>query len=362
MSEQTAHLAVDRLFEAPAPHLTVEFQGGEPLLAFPMIQLLTRLIEDRAALEGKRVTFTMTTTLHHASDEILGFLRDHDFQVSTSLDGPSDVHDNNRPLPGASSYQRTRQAIERAKAVLGTERLSALTTLTRRSLQAPEPIIDEYVRLGFRSIFLRPLSPFGFAVRSARKLAYPTEEYLAFYERGLRYILELNRSGIQLEEAYAATLLRSILTPFPTTYSDLRSPVGAGFGTLVYNYDGSVYASDEGRMLHEMGNDSLRLGSVQQSYRELMSSDTMRMLAATGLAEALPGCSDCAFVPFCGPDPAGSISRSGDPVGHRANSEHCQRHIGLFNILFAHLAEARPEVLQTFTTWVHRSAPLRLAA
>jgi hypothetical protein len=35
----------------------------------------------------------------------------------------------------------------------------------------------------------------------------------------------------------------------PIGYVDLRSPAGAGLGALVYNYDGSVFASVEGRML-----------------------------------------------------------------------------------------------------------------
>jgi hypothetical protein len=35
-----------------------------------------------------------------------------------------------------------------------------------------------------------------------------------------------------------------------------------GIGALVYNYDGDIYASDEGRMLAEMGDRTFRLGSV----------------------------------------------------------------------------------------------------
>ena len=31
---------------------------------------------------------------------------------------------------------------------------------------------------------------------------------------------------------------------------------------LVYNYDGDVYASDEGRMLAEMNDDTFKIGNV----------------------------------------------------------------------------------------------------
>lgn len=353
MTAETAIRAVDRLFECPSNDLTVEFQGGEPLLAFDRLRQIVEAIELRNETARKNTNFTITSTLHHLNDEILTFLRDHRIHVSTSLDGPASIHNSNRPLPSRDSHVRTLSGIAKVRDTLGFENLSALTTLTARSLKEPQAIIDEYVRLGFRSIFLRPLSHFGFAARSRRRDEYRSDEFVEFYDRALSYILKLNREGHQIEEVYAGILLSSILTKYPTTYVDLRSPVGAGFGTLVYNYDGGVYASDEGRMLAEMGQHALRLGSVNQSYDELMRSDAIQLLAAAGLAESLPGCSDCAFVSYCGPDPASALSRSGEPVGHRATSEHCQRHLGLFKILFRHLRQRDPAVLKTFSEWVY---------
>ena len=115
-------------------------------------------------------------------------------------------------------------------------------------------------------------------------------------------------------------------------------------------------------MLRELGNDTLRLGSVTDEYKTLMRSPAMELLAASGLSETLPGCSDCAFVPYCGPDPAGSLSRHGDPVGHRAESEHCQRHMGLFEILFNHLGNGDLATLEIFDNWVHGIPPVVKAA
>ncbi|WP_315750687.1 MULTISPECIES: His-Xaa-Ser system radical SAM maturase HxsB [unclassified Bradyrhizobium] len=350
MSVDTAAAAVERVLESPSPDLTVEFQGGEPLLAFDRIRQIVDSLESR--LVGRRVTFTITSTLHHLTDEILEFLRENRFHVSTSLDGPSAIHDANRPLPSRDSHALTLEGINNTRGVLGAENVNALVTLTSASLQNPQAIVDEYVRLGFRAIFLRPLSLYGFAAKSERRLGYGMDRFLSFYEAALDYIIELNRQGVSIVEVYAQILLRSILTHFPTNYVDLRSPVGAGYGALVYNYDGGVYASDEGRMLAEMGNDALRLGSVHEPYSVLMKSDAMRLLAGAGLAESLPGCADCAFVPYCGPDPAGALSRFGDPVGHRALSEHCKRHLGMFNIIFRKLAEGEPATMRVFNEWV----------
>lgn len=361
MSEQSAIAAVDRVFDTPARELTIEFQGGEPLLAFPMIRFITERAVERNKTEGRLITFTITSTLHHLTDEIIAFFREHDFQISTSLDGPAAIHDTNRPIASRDSHARTVAGIERVQRELGPEKLSALTTLTSKSLSAPEDIVDEYVRLGFRSIFLRPLSPFGFARRSAHRNGYESHAFLSFYRKALNHILRINADGTYFEETSAGILLRGMLTPYPTTYVDMRSPAGAGFGALVYNYDGSVYASDEGRMLAEAGDHTYRLGSVTDSYQSLMASDAMQLVAASGFAESLPGCADCAFVPFCGADPVMSSGESGRPVNHRSESERCRRQTGIFNILFGLLGDGDPQTLRTLISWAERGAPRREA-
>jgi hypothetical protein len=166
--------------------------------------------------------------------------------------------------------------MHRAREALGEDAVAALTTLTRDNLRYPKDIIDTYVEQRFHSIFLRPVSPFGYAVRTESVLGYSIEEFLAFYREALTYLLALNQAGVIIDEAYTTLLLMQILTPFPTSYVDLRSPTGAGLGTLVYNYDGLVYASDESRMLAEMGDRRLCLGSVETPYHQLLQSDAMQ--------------------------------------------------------------------------------------
>src|SRR5262249_55860913 len=149
------------------------------------------------------------------------------------LDGPAALHNANRPRPGNDSYEKTIEGIERARSVLGHAAVSALMTTTRQSLDRPEAIIDEYVARGFDSIFLRPISPYGFAVRSERLTGYKRDDFLGFYTRALAHILNINRNGKYFAETYARLLLRKILTPYPTGYVDLQSPAGAGIGVAV---------------------------------------------------------------------------------------------------------------------------------
>src|SRR6185437_3733808 len=57
---------------------------------------------------------------------------------------------------------------------------------------------------------------------------------------------------------------------------------------LVYNYDGSVYASDESRMLAEMGDQTFRLGTVRDSYETLIGSDALLDPIEASLLAASP--------------------------------------------------------------------------
>lgn len=72
---------------------------------------------------------------------------------------------------------------------------SALMTTSKYSLGRFKDIIDEYIRLGFNSIFLRSLNPYGFAKQYKEKIAYPIEDFIENYKEGLDYIIELNKKG-----------------------------------------------------------------------------------------------------------------------------------------------------------------------
>ena len=38
MTEESARRALELAFRSPSPHLKIEFQGGEPLLNFPLVR------------------------------------------------------------------------------------------------------------------------------------------------------------------------------------------------------------------------------------------------------------------------------------------------------------------------------------
>jgi MoaA/NifB/PqqE/SkfB family radical SAM enzyme len=228
-------------------------------------------------------------------------------------------------------------------------------TTTKRSLEHPEAIVDEYVKLDFHSIFLRPISPYGFALRTQLKTGYEREAFLSFYVRALNHIIELNRSGTHFVEIYAQLLLRKILSPFATGYVDLQSPAGAGISVAVYNYDGDVYATDESRMLAEMGDTTFRLGNVHSdSYESIFGGPLIRTLVTTSCVESLPGCADCAFQMYCGCDPVENHAAQGDVFGHRPTSDFCKRNMFVIKHLLKLYYGGDGYVRDLFWRWIQQ--------
>jgi uncharacterized protein len=351
MSIETAQLGLESAFRSPSHNIKIEFQGGEPLLNFGLIEEVVRRAEVMNESHGKNLGFVIATNLALLSDEVLDFCDNNGVFISTSLDGPADLHNKNRPRPGRNSWELATEGIQRVRERLGVDRVSALMTTTRSSLDRVKEIIDTYVEQGLTSIFLRPLSPYGFAIKTKSFAAYDVERWLPFYEEGLEYILELNAQGVPMVEQYARIILRKMLTNDDPGYVDLTSPAGIGIGAIVYNYDGDVYASDEGRMLAEMGDTTFRLGSLHKdSYEKIMLSEPLLRALDESFAASAPMCTDCAFEPYCGAEPVYHHATMGDYVGRKPLSGFCQRNMTVFKLLLDRY-ESDPRARALFRTW-----------
>lgn len=354
MTTEIADKGIDFVFRSPSPALKIEFQGGEPLLNFDLIKYIVLEAKKRNEFAKRDLAFVIATTLSLLTDEVLAFCKEHRIVLSTSLDGPEKLHNKNRPRPGKNSHQRFIEGLGKARVGLGYDQVSALMTTTEQSLPHVKAIIDEYLRLGFPDIFLRPLSPYGFAIKTKKYRAYNTERWLDFYKEGLAYIIELNKNGIKFSEQYTALILTKMLTCTDPGYVDLMSPAGIGIAAIVINYDGGVYASDESRMLAEMGDQSFRLGKIDENtYEEIMLSDKLLDALEDSFALSVPMCSDCAFEPYCGAEPVYHHAVYGDSVGRKPESEFCKRNMAIFKHLIE-LMRSDPEAKQIFLGWANR--------
>jgi uncharacterized protein len=342
MTEEHANKALEIALSSPSKYLKIEFQGGEPLLNFALVRHIVQRGKELAKLAGKTVEFVIATNLAVIDQDMLVFCREHAIQISTSLDGPRTLHNNNRPRRGKDSYERTIRGIRLAREYLGHDSVSALMTTSPQSIGQFKEIVDEYIAQEFGGIFLRPLSPYGFAIKTKWAQKYSIGDWLAAYKDALSYILEVNLAGVRFVEFYTALIAKRILKPHFTGYVDLQHPTGAGLSALVYNYDGRVFSSDEGRMLAEMGDLSFCIGHVDQhSFADLLTSDPLIAHVAGSFGYTASRCDQCAYLPFCGSDPTYHYATQNDYMGNKNYSAFCERQTGISEHVFTLLEDEK---------------------
>jgi len=360
MSKETARQVVDMIFETTNPAINIEFQGGEPLANWDVLRYVVDYAEEVNKEKGKDLAFTLVSNLSLMDDEKLDFLVHHNIYVCTSIDGPREIHEKNRMYKGGSSYDLTvswvkkfHDAYEKLGYDLNLFHVDALMTTTKYSLPYWKEIIDEYLKLGLKSVHLRPLNPFGFAEKTWKEIGYTSDEFIDFYNKGLDYIIELNKNGVEVIERMAAIYLTRILSDRDPNYMELRSPCGAGIGQIAYNYDGKIFTCDEGRMMAQMDNDMFQMGTIgKESYPELIESDAVRTLVLASIQDAIPHCATCVYKPYCGVCPIYNLSTQGDLFGKMPSNGRCKNMMANFDRLFEILMTEDDEVLKIFDRWI----------
>lgn len=342
-----AEQALLRIKDSPSRNITIEFQGGEPLINFSAIKYIVTRAAD--ILKHKNVQFALVSNLSLIDDDIAAFLKANNVSVSTSLDGPDYLHNYNRPLSnGQGSYVK----MLRGKEILLRHGITpgAIQTTTAKSLSLAHAIVDEYVNGGFHQIFLRPLTRLGAAARSWDKIGYSAEEFLVFYRSALDRIIDYNLNGYRINEYHASLFLSKILVGKAVNYMELRSPCGAGIGQMAITANGNVYTCDEGRMIAESGDEAFYLGNVfQNDYADWINSSCCQAICSASLLDTLPGCCDCVFKPYCGVCPVVNYAIHGNIL--HVSKERCKIYKGILQILFEYIYDGNSKIHNLFSDW-----------
>lgn len=356
MDLETARKTADFILAMPSQRLYIEFQGGEPLLNWPVVRFLidylTFAVERGAG--GRSIHFSLISNFTAMDAEKLDYLGRRGVNLCTSLDGPAAVHDANRTMLGGSSHESVAAWLRVIQQMLDAgfyPKMSppnAVATVTRASLGHAEAIVDEFWRLGLERIQLGPIEPFGRAARAWGRVGLSAEEFLEFYRGALTHIVKLCRHRPAVYEKGAAIFLRTIFG-----LKGAGSRWTEGISQLAYDAHGGIYPSDEGRLLAAAGDDTFRLGDVHSGKPvDLLASKLLSALVLWNLRSASPRCSQCAYSPFCQSvrlSPAHHQAEQGRPWGQIPSSRRCTIFLGVFDDLFEKLRD--PETEAIFRHW-----------
>ncbi|MBL8014022.1 MAG: His-Xaa-Ser system radical SAM maturase HxsB [Candidatus Omnitrophica bacterium] len=345
MSLETASRVLQYLFDVRNNSVTLEFQGGEPLMNWPVVKFLTEHARKFNTL-GKKLNIAIVTNMLLLDDEKMRFFVDHDVDVCTSVDGPQDIHDKNRiNVGGRGTYAEVIKKIEEYSKKYG-RKVHMLPTITRHSLAHPERIIDEYIRLGSQEIALRPVNKIGYACNCWDDVGYTAEEFNEFYSRAMKYLITVNASGKHISERMARIILTQVLLKKDHGYVDMMSPSGAGRSVMAYAPDGGCYPTDEARML---GDDIFRLGDInKESYSDMLNKENLLYLLSAGYSDLWNYRS--VFSPWMGVDPVVNYAVEKNVI-IKGNSRLQKVFSHQFRTVFSYLLNDDQKYKEVFQRW-----------
>jgi His-Xaa-Ser system radical SAM maturase HxsB len=328
----------------PSSRIKIEFQGGEPTLR---PDLIGEVIDRCERFEEKQ--FVVCTNLQALNADILKLFDRPDLYVSTSLDGDAATHERNR----TGKEARTAQFFANLRFITeryGPHKVSALPTIDAANPPDPKALIDSYVEHGLASIFLRPINYQGFARKRHPGAREQGADWRLYYEGFVRRIIERNwqdRSRV-LEESYFSICLRRIFQPGADRHVDLRNPNPMGVDYIVIDHDGTVYPTDEARMLSRSGVVDLSIGDVANGW----ATEKRELLNRHATNQFDPACQRCAYQPFCGRDLVDDLARYGRIDLPRPETEFCRRHLHIFDFIFELIYDESPAVRYSLSRWL----------
>jgi len=330
MDKDTAKKTVDFIFQSPSPSVTIEFQGGEPLLNFEIIKFITEYAYEKNEVAKKNLRLTIVTNMTTMDNEKMEYIIDNDIDICSSLDGPKELHDKNR-LCKTSNYNQVTDWLKKFAAEYKkrglNKSINAVPTLTKDSLNYSKEIVDEFVSLGLRVIHLRSLNKLGVAKKVWGQIKYTPQEFLKFWKETVTYIAKLQDRGVKISERMVNIMTDKFTKERDPNYLELRVPCGAAIGQLTYNHDGKIYTCDEARMI---GDDLFMLGTVENSYPDIVTCDKACAVLNASINDQFM-CDNCAYKPFCGLCPVCNYSEQGSIIAKIPQTDRCTIYMDQFD-------------------------------
>jgi uncharacterized protein len=253
MDEATARQSVDfMLGEAGVGercHLT--FFGGETLLNFKLLQSTLAYARERAAEEGKRVDFSLTTNGTLLKPEVIEWLAESDVGVTISIDGPREVQDKFRVFNnGKGSYDEVVPKVRELLKRHTSRPVGARVTLTKANLDIIGTFRHLTEDIGFFEVGFAPVT-----TAEGRDYAIEGDAYwhmLAQFEELAWEWLEHAVQGRHHGFSNVGETIEEIHKGFSKSH-----PCGAGVGMMGVSTDGNL-----GLCHRFVGSEEHRFGNV----------------------------------------------------------------------------------------------------
>jgi|GEM_PF-1821345 len=232
------------LQQLPVKSGYVVFSGGEPLLNFRTIKKVVDYANNRSKVP---VRFSMKTNGILITEEVASCIRDNDFMVQISLDGPAAVHDRYRVFAdGKGSYEKVMRGIDRLISKNCREKFSLLGVLTHENS-------------GKLRNSLAHLSNFQGGMCAINPVMADDEAAFALTDEDLVQYMDLILSGMgfQPDHIFQPGFIKKMI--------ERLTPIcGIGLWNVSVDFDGTVYPC-----YRLSGIEELRMGNIFENGMKL---------------------------------------------------------------------------------------------
>ncbi|WP_455684806.1 radical SAM protein [Thomasclavelia sp.] len=234
MTTETAFKCIDFLISNSrnSKKLSVIFFGGEPLMNFGVIKDTVNYCNKIKEEKNIDFSYGMTTNAILINEENANFFKKNNFFITVSIDGPKEVHDENRYfINRTGSYDLVESAI---KLMMEKNiRLRARATINSTSLKLYD-IEKHFEKMGFSDIVLSFVD-----TDSTSNLYIEQNKFSEIYKEidrlGEKCIDQLSKYGKTKINMFN-TVLERLYYHRPATRS-----CGAGSTYMAFTADGSLY-------------------------------------------------------------------------------------------------------------------------
>lgn len=299
-SVETAYNAVNLMLQTPNPVVTFEIQGGEPTLNFDVVKKAVMYCEQNKG--NKVINYRMMSNLSVLDEDMISFCRHYNIHIGSSIDGPKDVHDANRPsCNGCSSFDQTYDMFSKLRSD-PTMGCGFITTVTKTSIDNVDSVVN--FSLDTQHHYnTRPLFRLGKAIDNWDEIGYTAEEFIDYYKKAAMLCIQRYLDGDP--EAVERNLLMRLRKIIQHENSDIEngSPCGAIQCMVSIDWNGDVVACEGSKMLREPHRSKFVIGNVNDencSFEQLFFNNNTLQLVDKMFSVTDVKCANCVYLPYCG--------------------------------------------------------------
>lgn len=290
ISEEVIKSSIDQMLLLPNNMANFEFHGGEPTMAFPLIEYAVNYAKQRYYDNKKFVNFSIQTNAYSLSKDIINFFKENNFGIRVSLDGTQETHDHYRiNRQGQGSYIKVVEGIR--KILDAGLKCDAVCVVHRGNIDKMIEMYESMANLGVSGIRFLPVFKSG---KATLDNWIDGNTYFDKYFELIKHIDNFsNNNSCKLPNLIAGEI--NSITSFKREYMCMRSPCGAGVSMISIDINGDMYPCEE-----MTGNIFFKIGNVLvDDLKQQLDTHPMMTTLKSRHVDNIPLCSKCEWRQLC---------------------------------------------------------------